>query len=238
MVGRHPAREQVHRSQAERVEATRARLLDATIELLAERGYSRTSTNDIVRRAHVSRGALAHHFRTKNQLVSAAAQRLVDNRAVEFRERFSAIAPERRTAAEALRVLWSFYDDPGCVAILELTIAARHEPELHDVLAPVPEQIAELTASVVLEFLPELAGLPFLDESLRAIHALFAGLALGALACHSPANHSPANHSAANHSAANLSADSHGAEVRAFVTLLATIVPQFPVLTDRVRGSQ
>ena len=87
----------------------------------------------------VSRGALAHHFRTRAELVSAAAQRLVDQRAAEFRDRFGAIAPERRTLAEALDVLWSFYDSPGCAALLELMIAARHEPELAPVMAPMPD---------------------------------------------------------------------------------------------------
>ncbi|MGN6472734.1 MAG: helix-turn-helix domain-containing protein, partial [Mycobacteriales bacterium] len=47
------------RSQAERTEQMRTRLLDATIHCLAESGYGRMSTNDVVRRARVSRGALA-----------------------------------------------------------------------------------------------------------------------------------------------------------------------------------
>jgi AcrR family transcriptional regulator len=203
----HVPAEPGRRSQAERVEQMRARLLDATIACLAERGYSNTSTNDIVRRAHVSRGALAHHFRTRTELVSAAAQRLLESRAEEFRERFGAITPERRTPAEALNVLWSFYDDPGCVAMLELTVAARHEPELRSVLAPMPEQISLLTRTVFAEFFPDLARLPFLDEALRSINALFAGLAV-----------------------AGLSSDDlqgHAAEVRAFVKILASLAPQF-----------
>lgn len=187
----------------------RTRLLDATIECLAEQGYSKTSTNDIVRRARVSRGALAHHFRTRNDLFSAAAQRLIAARAKEFRERFTAIAPERRTPAEALTVLWSFYDDPPFVAMMELMIGARHEPGLRTVLAPMSDQIADITAAVVDDFFPELAGMPLLDEALRSIHALFAGLALSALA----------------------SGDTQGrsADVRAFVKILASFAPQFTV---------
>lgn len=183
-----------------------ARLLDATITCLAERGYSNTSTNDIVRQAHVSRGALAHHFRTRTELISAAAQRLVQSRAEQFRTRFGAIAAERRTPAEALNVLWSFYDDPGCVAMLELTVAARHEPELRAALAPMPEQIAELTKTVFAEYFPDLAALPFLDEALRSINALFAGLALAGLSADDP--------------------QGHAAEVRAFVKILAALAPR------------
>ena len=160
----------------------RARLLDATIACLAERGYGAMSTNDVVRRARVSRGALAHHFPTKADLVSAAAERLLDERAAQFRRHFGAIAPSRRTPAEALTVLWSFYDDdPGCLALIELIVAARTRPELRAVLADTPGRINELTREVFAEFFPQLAGLPFVDVALRTVHLVFAGLALDAI---------------------------------------------------------
>jgi AcrR family transcriptional regulator len=170
------------RSQADRSEAMRARLLDATIECLAESGYGQMSTNDVVRRAHVSRGALAHHFPTKAELVTAAAQRLVDQRGAEFRERLSAVEPERRTPDEALAVLWSFYDDPTGLALIELTVASRAYPELKVVLGRMTDQIAVITAEMVLEYFPDLAQLPFIEEALRSLHALYAGLALSAMA--------------------------------------------------------
>lgn len=203
--------DRARRSQAERVDAMRARLLDATIACLAERGYRNTSTNDIVRLARVSRGALAHHFPTRTELVSAAARRLIDQRAAEFRERFGAIAPERRTPAEALDVLWSFYDSPSCVALLELTIAARHEPELREVIAGMPEDIAGLTSSIFAEFFPELAGLPFLDQILRSVNALYTGLAVAAVG--------------------GEGVREGVAEVRAFVQTLATLAQQYATRT-------
>jgi AcrR family transcriptional regulator len=160
----------------------RARLLDATIDCLATTGYGRMSTNDVVRKARVSRGALAHHYPTKAALVKAAAERLLDQRAIEFRERFTAMAPERRTPAEALDVLWSFYDDPSGMALLELTVAARSHPELQAVLGPVSDQVAAYTAEVFAEFFPDLAAQPFAEQALRTIHAAFGGLALASLA--------------------------------------------------------
>ncbi|SDC10009.1 TetR/AcrR family transcriptional regulator [Actinokineospora iranica] len=195
---RHTSRERV--PQAERAEAMRARLLDATISCLADLGYGRMSTNHIVRRAHVSRGALAHHFPTKADLLNAAAQRLIEGRATDFRERFGAIAVERRTTAEALAVLWSFYDDTGGVAMLELMVAARHNRELREVLGDMPDRVAELGMAVFAEFFPDLAALPFIDEALRSIHALYTGLALNALADGDPRG--------------------RGAEVRAFLKIL------------------
>jgi AcrR family transcriptional regulator len=170
------------RTQAERAEQMRARLLDATIECLADSGYGRMSTNDVVRRARVSRGALAHHFPTKADLVTAAAERLVERRGAEFRARFEAIAPERRTPERALDVLWSFYDDPTGMALIELTVVARNYPELTPVLVKTGDQIAAVTAEMVLVYFPSLAAVPFIEEALRAVHAMFAGLALSSMA--------------------------------------------------------
>ena len=169
------------RSQAERVEAMRNRLLDATLQCLQERGYSAMSTNDVVRRARVSRGALAHHFPTKAELVCAAAERLISRRGVEFRERLRAIEPERRTVAEALNVLWSMYSDASAAALIELTVAARHKPELRAVITAVPDRIGQLTGEMVREFFPDLAAQPFIEQGLYALHAFFGGLALNGL---------------------------------------------------------
>lgn len=62
--------------RAEYAEATRVALLDAGQELFAERGYATTSTEEIVRRARVTRGALYHHFAGKAELFRAVVERL------------------------------------------------------------------------------------------------------------------------------------------------------------------
>ena len=56
------------RTQAERREATRARLIEAGRELFATRGYDRVGTEDLVAAAGVTRGALYHHFDGKRGL--------------------------------------------------------------------------------------------------------------------------------------------------------------------------
>lgn len=58
-------------SKAEQTEATTRRLLDTGRELFAARGFAHTGTEDLVRAAGVTRGALYHHFADKYALFHA-----------------------------------------------------------------------------------------------------------------------------------------------------------------------
>jgi len=59
------------KSQATRSAATRAKLVRAARPLFARRGFANVATEQIVRRAGVTRGALYHHFTGKDELFLA-----------------------------------------------------------------------------------------------------------------------------------------------------------------------
>jgi AcrR family transcriptional regulator len=66
-------------------EVTRSALIDAARELFGNQGYGNTSTDEIVTRAGVTKGALYHHFRGKDGLFRAVfeqVQRDVSDQAV------------------------------------------------------------------------------------------------------------------------------------------------------------
>jgi AcrR family transcriptional regulator len=95
------SRPEGRRSQAERSEATRAALIEAARPLFAERGYAAVGTEEIVRAAGVTRGALYHHFEGKRELFEAVYVQIE----VELAERIAKGALSSGAAAplEAMR---------------------------------------------------------------------------------------------------------------------------------------
>src|SRR3954453_22733199 len=66
----------VKRTQAERSAATREALIAAARELFTMRGYENVGTEEVVRAAGVTRGALYHHFGGKASLLDAVYGRI------------------------------------------------------------------------------------------------------------------------------------------------------------------
>jgi AcrR family transcriptional regulator len=63
-------------TKAEQGEATRAALVRAARELFTEHGYGGVGTEEIVRRAKLTRGALYHHFDDKKDLFRAVHEQM------------------------------------------------------------------------------------------------------------------------------------------------------------------
>jgi AcrR family transcriptional regulator len=74
------------RGQAERSEATRAALVAAARGLFGERGYAAVGTEEIVRAAGVTRGALYHHFGGKRDLLEAVYRQVEEEAAQRVSE--------------------------------------------------------------------------------------------------------------------------------------------------------
>lgn len=65
--------------RAETAEATRRRILDATIELYRERGIPATTLKAVAERADVSRGSILHHFGSADGLFGAVLDFVLDS---------------------------------------------------------------------------------------------------------------------------------------------------------------
>jgi AcrR family transcriptional regulator len=132
-------------------------VLDAAVDCLTTLGYANTTAGVVADRAGVSRGAMQYHFRTKGELVIAAVEHLVDRLSTELREvarHLPASEPEDRYSA-AIDTLWTSTTAPLSVAWLEISVAARTDPELDSLLVGVRERLS----SVIREQTFELFGL-------------------------------------------------------------------------------
>lgn len=78
----------VESTRATRAAATRSHLVAVGRELFAERGFAGTATEDIVAAAGVTRGALYHHFRDKQDLFRAVFAAVEE----EINQRVNAVA--------------------------------------------------------------------------------------------------------------------------------------------------
>jgi AcrR family transcriptional regulator len=114
--GGDPHRARRRRTQGERSETTRAALMAAARRLFTERGYDAVGTEEIVRAAGVTRGALYHHFGGKAELLEAVYERLE----AESTERVARVAlgSELDSPLEAMKA--------GVEAFLDVCV----EPEL------------------------------------------------------------------------------------------------------------
>jgi len=155
-------------SQRERSEATRAKILEAAVRVLVDKGYAASATTRIVEEAGVSRGAMLHHFPNKALLMQEVLKHVLT-----VRERAFHRALQQATGADAVSdVIDAFWDAVGAeeafVPWLELTVAARTEPSLREVVAEAASDIGRVIQqnfrelfdvegqSRIVELLPEL----------------------------------------------------------------------------------
>lgn len=164
--------------QEERTRVMRQRLLDATIELLVERGWSGTSTTLVSQRAGVSRGAQLHHFPTKSDLVLAAVDHLSTVRGEALRQATSELPRGPRRTRAVLEVLATHFTSPAFTAALELWVAARTDPHLLAALAPLEQRIGRDTHRLTVELLGVDESRPAARELVQATLDLVRGLGL------------------------------------------------------------
>ena len=142
----------VRRTQRERSEAMRARLLEATIDCLYEVGYSRTTTIEVAARAGVSRGAQLHHFPTKKRLVTVAVKHLLTTRLAEFRDAFASLPEGADPYAAVIDILWEKTSNRAFYAWLELVVAARTDAPLRKTVIEIAEQFSQRVQDTFREF--------------------------------------------------------------------------------------
>ena len=168
----------VRRTQAERTQDMRRRILDAAVDLLASKGYAGFRTADVAAAAGVSRGAQTHHFPSKNDLVVAVVEHVFRRAGELGRKRARAV----RSVDEAIESLIAdskefFFSELFLIA-LDLEIQGR----LKHVESPLAEISAASRLPVEASWLAALidAGVPraVAEDLLWLTISIVRGLAL------------------------------------------------------------
>jgi AcrR family transcriptional regulator len=106
---RRPAKDKAANRNVERGTETRREILSAATRLFAERGFAEVSIEAVLAACGISRGALYHHFASKEALFEAAFEALeVDVT--------SKVLARAGAATEPAQAVWA-----GCEAFLDLT---------------------------------------------------------------------------------------------------------------------
>jgi AcrR family transcriptional regulator len=166
------------RREQERSRVTRQRLMEATVECLLEYGWSGTTTTVVAERAGVSRGAQLHHYPTRAELVVAAVQHVGAARDAELVAAAEAVPPGPRRTETVLTMLADLYSGPLFQAALELWVAARTDPALHAVTAPLEIEVGRRTHRTAIRLLHADERKPGVREAVQATLDLVRGLGL------------------------------------------------------------
>lgn len=138
---------------------TQVAILDAALACFHDLGYANTSTENIAKRAGVSRGAMLHHFPTRNDLIDAAVRHLHELRIANFKEEESKVqtGPGRSKVGAGIDAYWQMLNSPLFVVLQELRMAARTDSDLAAALKPMLAEYADEQFEATKQIFPDLA---------------------------------------------------------------------------------
>jgi AcrR family transcriptional regulator len=144
-----PPRRQ-RRPQAERTADTQAKLIEAAITCIHRFGYGATTITTVAKEAGLSRGAVTHQFRVKTDLMLAVVRAVFEQDSEHYERSVAALQP-----VEWLRTLpatmWEVISRPSAIAVMEIMLASRSDPDLADKLRVIQQQIDIQAHEWVLE---------------------------------------------------------------------------------------
>ncbi|SFT56790.1 transcriptional regulator, TetR family [Pseudovibrio denitrificans] len=128
----------------QRGENTRKALIKSTIDCLDRLGYAETSINRVLEGVDVSRGALMHHFPSKEDLVIGTVDFLLSRILRHYQQESPSSFPfaqitqaEGGTLADALVTYWrNIIDTPEGRAFSEIIMATRTDKALSQRISP------------------------------------------------------------------------------------------------------
>ncbi|MEU5407527.1 TetR/AcrR family transcriptional regulator [Nocardia asteroides] len=131
---------------------TRALLLDAAIESLAEAGYAGASIADITTRAGVTRGAQLHQFHTRSELFAQTIGHLTERQREAMQRRARALPGDIAAGAVLVELVTATFAGKLGRAAVELYVGIANDP-------PLRREMLRVQHELTVELLDRCAGL-------------------------------------------------------------------------------
>lgn len=124
------SRAQERRTQEERSKSMRDKIIAATIAVVTESGFANATTTVVAERAGVSRGAIQHHFSSKDDLMSAVVYEITEQ--VDSHEGFARQAGKslEERVDYVIDSFWTIYGSEIFISALEIELTARYDDAL------------------------------------------------------------------------------------------------------------
>lgn len=118
------------RTQDERSAVMRARLIQATLETILECGYANTTLVAVAARAGVTRGAVNHHYSSRDELITDAVSHQLRETSAEIRQFARDAQGGDVSLNDFLEHVWALFSGPFFMITLEHITASRHNETL------------------------------------------------------------------------------------------------------------
>lgn len=142
--------------QERRSAETRTVILEAAITCLAEHGYAKTTTLLVSSMARASRGAMLHHYPTRQALIESTIEYAFYKRMQSFIESIEGLSEEERVDQNrGIYMELNNFDSPEYKAYLELHVASRTDEELRQIFLPRARKYDQVWRAEVRRAFPE-----------------------------------------------------------------------------------
>lgn len=129
----------------------RKRLIEAAIACLGKFGYGATTLQVVTDAAGVSRGAVLHHFPNKVDLMIAVAEYAADKQNRHVRRLLANTKEGMDRYLAITMATWDAMTKPPAIALLEIMMGSRSDPELAERFPAVIESLEKYQREGVWE---------------------------------------------------------------------------------------
>jgi AcrR family transcriptional regulator len=130
------------RTNADRSATTRIQIFEATIRALTEFGYGAVTNHLVAELASVSRGAMMHHFPTRNDLLVATVEYSYAKLTAYRIEQLAKVKPGLPRYRAIIDLAFETARMPVGLAVSEVRTGCRSDPELAEAVTPLMTHIS------------------------------------------------------------------------------------------------